>query len=142
MIVAFDTTDGNMRNVYGIDHLSLALRCGQRCDDPYVQKEIIDLLVTKIGFQQIHEMQGEDRYRYFYRKEISLHLMIFNAKNKIRIESHIDVGIHKQTIQNQLTVTVLSELHALLQKKFSTISTYVKYTAKLSIKKGSPKLLI
>ena len=58
----------------------------------------LSIFVTKLGFQLIHEMQGEDHYRYFYSKEISLHLMIFNTKNKIRIESHIDVGINKQTI--------------------------------------------
>ena len=62
----------------------------------------ISKFVTKLGFQLIHEMQGEDRFRYFYSKEISLHLMIFNTRNKFRIESHIDVGVHKKTIQNQI----------------------------------------
>ncbi|KKM81914.1 hypothetical protein LCGC14_1325030 [marine sediment metagenome] len=109
------------------------------------KKEVLSYLsnfVTNLGFQLIHEMQGEDHYRYFYSKEISLHLLVFNTKNKIRIESHIDVGIHKQTIQNHLTVIILSELHALLRKRFSTITAYVKYTTKLSFKKESPKLLI
>lgn len=106
------------------------------------KKSVLNYLsyfLTNLGFQLLRKEQEEYLFRYFFTRNVSLHLTVFESFNKFTLRSHIDVGIHQKVIRNRVTTVIFSELRALLNRVFPHGIAYVKYMVPLEDKQ-EPKV--
>ncbi len=88
-------------------------------------------VVTWFGFQLIHEDLEYYTFQYSLNKDSTLYLFIQRNQDRYVIASHIEVGVHHRRLRNQISTSLLSELHVLLKREFPYVPIYITYLSEL-----------
>lgn len=83
-----------------------------------INKELvpIDLFLKICKVKKIRMGNRKIEYRYFFKDQTSLHIIILKRKYGFTITSHIDIGIHGHAQYTSLSSTILTELSLVLIK--------------------------
>jgi len=87
---------------------------------------LIFFFLSGLGFTQFPEANSYYKFRYFFPKNISLHVIIHEKNYGYTIKAHIDLKVHTKTATNELTFELLSSLSFFLRKECPRTTNYIK----------------